>query len=86
MLMRKVMAEQPAEDAVLRAEAAVVQKEADAARKVVAAEVLLMMQETLVILVERVAVEAVVNLVAEENLALRRIQAIGVSSSRTTTM
>ena len=35
MLMRKVMAEQPAEDAVLRAEAAVVQKEADAARKVV---------------------------------------------------
>ena len=77
MLMRKVMAEQPAEDAVLRAEAVVVQKEADAA-----AEVLLMM---LVILVERADVEAVVNLVAAESLALRRILAIGVSSSRTTT-
>ena len=85
MLMRKVMAEQPAADAVLRAEAPVVQKEADAARKVVVAEVLLMMQETLVILVEREAVEAVANLVAEESLALRRIQAIGASSSRTTT-
>ena len=72
------MAEQPAEDAVLRAEAAVVQKEADAARKVVVAEVLLMMQE---ILVEREDVEAV----AAESLALRRIQAIGASSSRTTT-
>ena len=81
MLMRKVMAEQPAEDAVLRAEAAVVQKEADAARKVVAAEVLLMMQETLEMLVEREDVEAV----AEASLALRRIQAIGASSSRTTT-
>ena len=56
MLMRKVMAEQPVADAVLRAEVAVVQKEADAARKVVVAEVLLMMQE---ILVEREAVEAV---------------------------
>ena len=67
-------------DAVLRAEAVVLQKEADAA-----AEVLLMMQETLVILVEREDVEAVVNLVAEESLALRRIQAIGASSSRTTT-
>ena len=88
MLMRKVMAEQPVADAVLRAEAAVVQKEADAARKVVAVEVLLMMQETLVILVilvEREDVEAVANLVAAESLALRRIQAIGVSSSRTTT-
>ena len=82
MLMRKVMAEQPAVAAVLRAEAAVVQKEVDAARKVVAAEVLLMMQETLVILVEREDVEAV----AAESLALRRIQAIGASSSRTTTM
>jgi|GEM_PF-6930467 len=49
------------------------------------AEVLLMMQETLVILVEREDVEAVVNLVAEENHAVRRIQAIGASSSRTTT-
>ena len=76
MLMRKVMAEQPAEDAVLRVEAVVLQKEADAV-----AEVLLMMQETLVILVEREDVEAV----AAESLALRRIQAIGVSSSRTTT-
>ena len=66
--------------AVLRAEAVVLQKEADAA-----AEVLLMMQETLVILVEREDVEAVANLVAEESLALRRIQAIGASSSRTTT-
>ena len=85
MLMRKVMAEQPAEDAVLRAEAAVVLKEEVVVLKVVAAEVLLMMQETLVILVEREAVEAVANLVAAENLVLRRIQAIGVSSSRTTT-
>ena len=85
MLMRKVMAEQPVAVAVLRAEAAVVQKEADAARKVVAAEVLLMMQETLVILVEREDVEAVANLVAAESLALRRIQVIGASSSRTTT-
>ena len=76
MLMRKVMAEQPAEDAVLRAEAVVLQKEADAA-----AEVLLMMLETLEMLVEREDVEAV----AAESLALRRIQAIGVSSSRTTT-
>lgn len=66
--------------AVLRAEAVVLQKEADAA-----AEVLLMMQEILVILVEREDVEAVANLVAAESLALRRIQAIGVSSSRTTT-
>ena len=81
MLMRKVMAEQPVADAVLRAEVAVVQKEADAARKVVVAEVLLMMQETLVILVEREDVEAVV----AESLALRRILAIGASSSRTTT-
>ena len=80
MLMRKVMAEQPVADAVLRAEAVVVQKEADAA-----AEVLLMMQEILVILVEREDVEAVANLVAAESLALRRIQAIGASSSRTTT-
>ena len=80
MLMRKVMAEQPVEDAVLRAEAVVLQKEADAA-----AEVLLMMQETLEMLVEREDVEAVVNLVAAESLALRRIQAIGASSSRTTT-
>ena len=88
MLMRKVMAEQPVAAAVLRAEVPVVQKEADAARKVVAAEVLLMMQETLVILVilvEREDVEAVVNLVAERNPALRRIQAIGASSSSTTT-
>ena len=76
MLMRKVMAEQPVTDAILRAEAAVLQKEADAA-----AEVLLMMQETLVILVEREDVEAVANLVAEENHAARRIQAIGASSS-----
>ena len=66
--------------AVLRAEAVVVQKEADAA-----AEVLLMMQEILVMLVEREDVEAVANLVAAESLALRRIQAIGASSSRTTT-
>ena len=83
MLMRKVMAEQPVADVMLRAVAAVLQKEADAA-----AEVLLMMQETLVILVilvEREDVEAVANLVAEENHAARRIQAIGVSSSRTTT-
>ena len=80
MLMRKVMAEQLVADAVLRAEAVVLQKEAGAA-----AEVLLMMQEILVILVEREDVEAVVNLVAAENLALRRIQAIGASSSRTTT-
>ena len=77
MLMRKVMAEQPVADAILRAEAAVLLKEADAA-----AEVLLMMQE---ILVEREDVEAVANLVAAESLALRRIQAIGASSSRTTT-
>ncbi len=49
------------------------------------AEVLLKMQETLAILVEREDVEAVVNLVAEENHAARRIQAIGASSSRTTT-
>ena len=81
MLMRKVMAEPPVADAVLRAEVPVVQKEADAARKVVVAEVLLMMQETLEMLVEREDVEAV----AEESLALRRIQAIGASSSRTTT-
>ena len=80
MLMRKVMAEQPVAAAVLRAEAVVVQKEA-----VAAAEVLLMMQETLVILVEREDVEAEANLVAEENHAARRIQAIGASSSRTTT-
>ena len=80
MLMRKVMAEQPVADVMLRAVAAVLQKEADAA-----AEVLLMMQETLVILVEREDVEAVANLVAEENHAARRIQAIGASSSRTTT-
>ena len=80
MLMRKVMAEQPVVAAVLRVEAAVVQKEVDAA-----AEVLLMMQETLVILVEREDVETVVNLVVAESLALRRIQAIGASSSRTTT-
>ena len=85
MLMRKVMAEQPVADAVLRAEAAVVQKEEVAVRKVVVAEVLLMMQEILVILVEREDVEAVANLVAEENHAARRIQAIGASSSRTTT-
>ena len=78
--MRKVMAEQPVAAAVLRAEAVVVQKEA-----VAAAEVLLMMQETLEMLVEREDVEAVVNLVAAESLALRRIQAIGASSSRTTT-
>ena len=80
MLMRKVMAELPVADAVLRAEAAVLQKEADAV-----AEVLLMMQETLEMLVEREDVEAVANLVAEENHAVRRIQAIGASSSRTTT-
>ena len=85
MLMRKVMAEQPVADAVLRAEAPVLQKEEVAVQKVVVAEVLLMMQETLVILVEREDVEAVANLVAEESLALRRIQAIGASSSRTTT-
>ena len=71
--------------AVLRAEAVVLQKEADAARKVVVAEVLLMILVILVILVEREDVEAVVNLVAAENLALRRIQAIGASSSKTTT-
>ena len=65
---------------MLRAVAVVLQKEADAA-----AEVLLMMQETLVMLVEREDVEAVVNLVAEEYHAARRIQAIGASSSRTTT-
>lgn len=65
-------------DAVLRAEAVVLQKEADA-------EVLRMMQESLEMLVEREDVEAVVNLVAAESLALRRIQAIGASSSRTTT-
>ena len=76
MLMRKVMAEQPVADVILRAEAAVVQKEADAA-----AEVLLMI---LAILVERALVEAVANLVAERNPVLRRIQAIGASSSRTT--
>ena len=70
------MAEQPAEDAVLRAEAVVLQKEADAA-----AEVLLMILETLEMLGEREDVEAV----AAESLALRRIQAIGASSSRTTT-
>ena len=70
------MAEQPVAVSVLRAEAVVVHKE-----EVVAAEVLLMMQETLVILVEREDVEAV----AAESLALRRIQAIGASSSRTTT-
>ena len=74
------MAEQPVVAAVLRVEAVVLQKEADAV-----AEVLLMMQETLVILVEREDVEAVVNLVVAESLALRRIQAIGASSSRTTT-
>ena len=89
MLMRKVMAEQPVAVAVQRVEAAVLLKEADAARKVVVAEVLLMMQEILVILVEREAVEAVANLVANlvaaASLALRRIQAIGASSSRTTT-
>ena len=85
MLMRKVMAEQPVADVILRAEAAVVQKEEVAVRKVVVAEVLLMMQETLEILVEREDVEAVANLVAEESLALRRIQAIGASSSKTTT-
>ena len=71
--------------AVLRAEAPILLKEEVAAQKVVVAEVLLMMQETLVILVEREAVEAVANLVAEESLVLRRIQAIGASSSRTTT-
>ena len=82
MLMRKVMAEQPVAVAVLRVEAPVLQKEE-------VAEVHLMMQEILVILVEREAVEAVANLVANlvaaESLALRRIQAIGASSSRTTT-
>ena len=82
MLMRKVMAEQPVAVAVLRAEAAVLLKEADAARKVVVAEVLLMI---LVMLVEREDVEAVANLVAAESLVLRRIQAIGASSSRTMT-
>ena len=85
MLMRKVMAEQPVADVMLRAVAAVLQKEADAARKVVVAEVLLMIQEALVMLVEREDVEAVANLVVEENHAARRIQAIGASSSRTTT-
>ena len=78
MLMRKVMAEQPVEAVILRVEAAVAQKEADAA-----VEVLLMI---LVILAERALVEAVANLVAERNPVLRRIQAIGASSSRTTTM
>ena len=77
MLMRKVMAEQPVADVILRAVAVVLLKEADAA-----AEVLLMI---LVMLVEREDVEAVANLVAEENHAARRIQAIGASSSRTTT-
>ena len=77
MQMRKVMAEQPVADVILRAEAAVVLKEADAA-----VEVLLMI---LVILAERALVEAVANLVAERNPVLRRIQAIGASSSRTTT-
>ena len=81
MLTRKVMAEQPVVDAVLRAEAVVVLKE-----EVAAAEVLLMMQEILVILVERADVEAVAMFVAEENLAPRRKQATGVSSSRTMTM
>ena len=85
MLMRKVMAEQPVAVAVLRVEAPVLQKEEVAVRKVVVAEVLLMMQETLEILVEREDVEAVANLVAAESLALRRIQAIGASSSRITT-
>ena len=85
MLMRKVMAEQPVAVAVQRVEAAVLLKEEVATRKVVVAEVLLMMQEILVILVEREDVEGVVNLVAEENHAARRIQAIGASSSRTTT-
>ena len=85
MLMRKVMAEQPVVVAVLRVEAPVLQKEEVAVRKVVVAEVLLMMHETLEILVEREDVEAVANLVAEENHAARRIQAIGASSSRTTT-
>ena len=80
MLMRKVMAEQPVADVILRVVAAVLLKE-----EVVVAEVLLMMQEILVILVEREDVEAVANLVAAENHAARRIQAIGVSSSRTTT-
>ena len=84
MLMRKVMAEQPVAAAVLRAEVPVVQKEEVVVLKVVAAEVLLMMQETLVILVEREDVEAVVNLVAAGNLVLKRIQAIGASSSSTT--
>ena len=74
------MAEQPVVDVMLRAVAVVLQNEADAA-----AEVLLMMQETLVSLVEREDVEAVANLVAAENHAARRIQAIGASSSRTTT-
>ena len=78
MLMRKVMAEQPVADAVLRVVAAVLLKE-----EVVAAEVLLMI---LVMLVEREDVEVVANLVAEESLALRRIQATGASSSRTTIM
>ena len=85
MLMRKAMAELPVAVAVLRAEAPVLLKEEVAVRKVVVAEVLLMMQEILVILVEREVVEAVANLVAEESLVLRRIQAIGASSSRTTT-
>ena len=52
-----------------------------AEQPVAAAEVLLMMLETLEMLVEREDVEAV----AAESLALRRIQAIGASSSRTTT-
>ena len=77
MLMRKVMAEQPVADVILRVVAVVLLKE-----EVVAAEVLLMI---LVMLVEREDVEAVANLVAEENHAARRIQAIGASSSRTTT-
>lgn len=62
------MAEQPVADAILRVVAAVLLKE-----EVVAAEVLLMI---LVMLVEREDVEAVANLVAEENHAARRIQAI----------
>ena len=64
-------------DAILRVVAVVLLKE-----EVVAAEVLLMI---LVMLVEREDVEAVANLVAAENHAARRIQAIGASSSRTTT-
>ena len=76
MLIRKVMAEQPVADVMLIAVAVVLQQEADAA-----AEGLRMMQETLEMLVEREDVEAV----TAESLALRRIQAIGASSSRTTT-